>query len=77
LQVTAQTPPTLLIHSTDDKTVPVENSLAFYQALKDNNVPAEMHIYPYGGHGFSLAIGKGYLASWTDRCIDWLVSINK
>jgi acetyl esterase/lipase len=77
LQVTAQTPTTLLIHSTDDKAVPVENSLAFYQALKDNNVPAEMHIYPYGGHGFSLAIGKGYLSSWTDRCIDWLASISK
>lgn len=77
LQVTAQTPPTLLIHSTDDRTVPVENSLAFYQALKSNNVPAEMHIYPYGGHGFSLAIGKGYLSTWTDRCIDWLASINK
>lgn len=77
LQVTAQTPPTLLIHATDDKAVPVENSLAFYQALKDHNIPAEMHIYPYGGHGFSLAIGKGYLSSWTDRCIDWLISINK
>ena len=77
LQVTKETPPTLLIHASDDKTVPVENSLAFYQALVKNNVPAEMHIYPYGGHGFSLAIGKGYLASWTDRCIDWLRSLNK
>jgi acetyl esterase/lipase len=77
LQVTKETPPTFLVHATDDKTVPVENSLSFYQALKDNNIPAEMHIYPYGGHGFSLAIGKGYLSTWTDRCIDWLVSINK
>jgi len=77
LQVTRETPPTLLIHASDDKAVPVENSLVFYQALVKNNVPAEMHIYPYGGHGFSLAIGKGYLASWTDRCIDWLRSLNK
>lgn len=77
LQVTKETPPTFLIHSTDDKTVPVENSLVFYQALVNNNVPAEVHIYPYGGHGFSLAIGKGYLATWTDRCIDWLRSLNK
>lgn len=77
LQVTKETPPTLLVHSTDDGTVPVENSLSFYQALKNNSVPAEMHIYPYGGHGFSLAIGKGYLSTWTDRCIDWLRSINK
>jgi acetyl esterase/lipase len=77
LQVTKETPPTLLVHSTDDGAVPVENSLSFYQALKNNGVPAEMHIYPYGGHGFSLAIGKGYLSTWTDRCIDWLLSINK
>jgi acetyl esterase/lipase len=75
LQVTKNTPPTFLVHATDDKVVPVENSLSFYQALKDNDVPAEMHIYPYGGHGFSLAIGKGYLQTWTDRCIEWLQSL--
>jgi acetyl esterase/lipase len=72
LQVTKETPPTFLVHATDDKSVPVENSLLFYQALKDNNVPAEMHIYPKGGHGFGLALGKGYLETWTDRLIDWL-----
>lgn len=72
LQVTKQTPPTFLVHATDDKGVPVENSLLFYQALKDNGVPAEMHIYPAGGHGFGLGIGKGYLETWTDRMIDWL-----
>lgn len=75
LQVNAQTPPTFLLHATDDKGVPVENSLLFYQALKNHSVPAEMHIYPYGGHGFSLAIGKGYLQTWTDRCIDWMTSL--
>jgi acetyl esterase/lipase len=77
LQVTKETPPTFLVHASDDKTVPVENSIIFYQALIANNIPAEMHIYPYGGHGFGLAIGKGYLSSWTDRCIDWLKSLNK
>jgi acetyl esterase/lipase len=77
LQVTKETPPTFLVHATDDGGVPVENSLSFYQALKNNKVPAEMHIYPYGGHGFSLAIGKGYLATWPDRCIDWLRSLYK
>jgi len=75
LQVTKATPPTFLVHATDDKTVPVENSLLLYQALKDNNVPAEMHIYPTGGHGFGLALGKGYLETWTDRCVDWLRSL--
>ena len=75
LQVTGETPPTLLVHATDDKAVPVENTLSFYQALKNNGVHAEMHIYPYGGHGFSLAIGKGYLQTWTDRCMEWLRSL--
>ncbi|MES1218580.1 MAG: alpha/beta hydrolase [Bacteroidota bacterium] len=77
LQVTKQTPPAFLIHAADDKAVPVENSLLFFQALKDNNVPVEMHIYPTGGHGFGLAIGKGYLETWTDRYIDWLRALNK
>ena len=77
LQITAQTPPTFLVHATDDKSVPVENSLLFYQALKDNNVPAEMHIYPKGGHGFGLAVGRGYLETWTDRLVDWMRGLNK
>lgn len=72
LQVTKQTPPTFLVHATDDKSVPVENSLLFFQALKDNGIPAEMHIYPVGGHGFGLALGKGYLETWTERLVDWL-----
>jgi acetyl esterase/lipase len=72
LQVSKTTPPTFLVHATDDKSVPVENSLLFYQALKDNGVPAEMHIYPTGGHGFGLALGKGYLETWTDRLVDWM-----
>ncbi len=77
LQVTEKTPPTFLIHATDDKGVPVENSLLFYQALKDKGVPAEMHIYPTGGHGFGLGIGKGYLETWTDRLVDWLRGLKK
>jgi len=77
LQVGTTTPPTFLLHATDDLVVPVENSLAFYQALKNQGVPAEMHIYPEGGHGFSLAIGKDYLQTWTDRLADWLQKLNK
>lgn len=75
LQVSKATPPTFIVHSTDDKGVPVENSLLFYQALKAKEVPAEMHVYPYGGHGFGLATGRGYLESWPDRCLDWLRSL--
>jgi acetyl esterase/lipase len=54
LQVTPQTPPTFLVQAGDDKTVKVENTLNFYEALHRNGVPAEMHIYPGGGHGFGL-----------------------
>ncbi|GAA4893899.1 alpha/beta hydrolase [Flaviramulus aquimarinus] len=75
LHITKSTPPTFLVHSTDDKSVPVENSLNLYKALKDNDVKVEMHIYPTGGHGYALAIDKGYLQSWTDRLEDWLANL--
>ena len=77
LQVTEQTPPAFLVHSTDDKIVSVKNSLAYYNALHKNNIPAEIHIYPYGGHGFSLATNKGYLSSWIDICAEWVHYISK
>lgn len=72
LQIGHETPPTLLVHATDDTGVPVENSLLFYKGLKEKGVPATLHIYAKGGHGFSLATGDGYLHSWTDRVISWL-----
>ena len=75
-QVTEETPPTFLLHSTDDEGVPVENSLLFYKALKEKGHLPEMHIYPEGGHGFALAIGKGHLQGWTDRLYEWLQSID-
>lgn len=75
LQITNQTPPTFIVHSSDDSAVPVENSLYYYQALKKNGVPAEMHIYPTGGHGFGLALGKGALASWPSLMIAWIMEL--
>jgi acetyl esterase/lipase len=54
-RITAETPPVFLVHSDDDKTVPVMNSIAFYTALKKNKVPATMFIYDHGGHGFGMA----------------------
>ena len=72
LQVTEDTPPAILIHSDDDKAVPVENSIAYYKALRANQVSSELHIYPYGGHGYSLAIGRGHLSTWPDRVIEWI-----
>jgi acetyl esterase/lipase len=77
LQVTKQTPPTFLVHATDDKSVPVENSLLFYQALKDNSVSAEMHIFPKGGHGFGLGLGDKSLEVWPDLLVTWLRNLTK
>jgi acetyl esterase/lipase len=74
-QVNQQTPPAILIHSADDKSVPVQNSIRYYEALLHNNVSAEMHLYPNGGHGYSLALGRGHLATWPDRVIEWIFSL--
>lgn len=71
-QVTRDTPPTLLVHSTDDRTVPVENSLMFYSALRAAAVPAEMHIFEYGGHGFGLAPMDPVLGAWTTVAESWM-----
>jgi acetyl esterase/lipase len=77
LQVTKQTPPTFLVHATDDDAVPVENSLLFYQALKDHGVSAEMHIFPKGGHGFGLAVGNKSLEVWPDLLVTWMRGLAK
>lgn len=75
-QVSENTPPTFLVHATDDKAVPVENSLLFYQALKDKGVLVTMHIYPKGGHGFSLALSDDHLKGWTTRLLEWMNSLD-
>lgn len=67
LQVTAQTPPTFLVHAADDKTVKIENSILFFMALQKNKVPAEMHIMQKGGHGFGL--------NNKVEPIDWLMNV--
>jgi acetyl esterase/lipase len=70
--VTAQTPMTFLVAADDDKAVFPENSVNFYLALRKAGVPAEMHIYLHGGHGFGLAPFDPVLSSWTARLADWL-----
>ena len=73
LQVSPDTPPTFTFHSLDDKTVPVQLSLLFYEALINHQVPAEMHLYPIGGHGYSLGVNaEGTHTSWMNACISWL-----
>jgi acetyl esterase/lipase len=71
LQITQQTPPTFLVHAEDDKTVPVQNSLYFYESLLHHGVPAEMHLYPKGGHGFGLH-NKTTPDEWSERLHNWL-----
>lgn len=71
LQVTGQTPPTFLVHASDDGAVNPLNSILFYQALLKNKVRAELHIYQKGGHGFGLYI-KGTDIKWMDACKEWL-----
>lgn len=71
-QITPETPPTFLVFGDDDKVVPVENGVAFYMGLKKAKVPAEMHIYEKGRHGFGLGVGMGPVSSWPLRCTDWM-----
>jgi acetyl esterase/lipase len=74
LQVTKNTPPSFLVHAGDDGTVPVENSIRYYQACIKNKVLAEMHLYPKGGHGFGLN-NKTTADKWFDRLINWVNTI--
>jgi acetyl esterase/lipase len=71
-QVTAQSPPTFIFQTDGDKTVPAENSVLFYLALRKAGVQAEMHIYERGAHGAGLGTKDAILASWPDRLADWL-----
>lgn len=80
--VSEKTPPAFLWHTFSDGAVPVENSLLFAQALREKNIPFELHIYPEGPHGLSLATEETavkrashispHIAGWTKLCTDWL-----
>jgi len=59
-------------NTTEDETVPVQNSVLFYLALCKAHVPAEMHIYLTGKHGVGLGQTDSVLRTWTDRLADWL-----
>lgn len=72
LNVTEETPPTFLVLADDDGAVPPRNSIEFYSALKRNNVPAEMHIFQYGGHGFGMHKDGRPSDNWPDMFMDWL-----
>jgi Esterase/lipase len=67
LQVTANTPPTYITHAADDNVVDVDNSIRYFEALRHNKVPVEMHIYPSGGHGFIFR-----QPDWIDPLLLWM-----
>ena len=70
-QIDSSTPKAFLVHATDDKTVPVENTINYYLALKAHNVLGEMHVYEKGGHGFGLGT-EGTNKDWPKACEKWL-----
>lgn len=70
-QVDSLTPPTFLVHATNDKSVPDQNSVDYFQALNAHNVKCEIHLYATGGHGFGL--GRDHTTKqWTKKCEEWL-----
>jgi len=76
LQVRTDTPPAFIVHATDDRTVPVRNSLLIYEALHSKGVPVELHILSEGGHGFGLSVSNPHVGSWTGDLRLWLRSLN-
>lgn len=81
--ISSKTPPAFLWHTAADAIVPVQNSLLFAEGLASAGVPFELHIYPYGEHGLSLATPEvqdnikhfhsyPHVAGWLDECIEWL-----
>lgn len=76
MNVDSTTPPTFLVQAADDNLVPVENSIVFFEALKKNNIPVEMHIFPKGGHGFGLGLQSPSLHQWTGLFIQWLSGLD-
>jgi acetyl esterase/lipase len=71
-QVNKNTPPAFLFLAEDDHTVPIQNSINYFKALSKFKIPAELHIYEKGGHGFGLAKKSGTASEWSNACKNWL-----
>jgi acetyl esterase/lipase len=71
-QVTAATPPALLIHTQEDQSVPIENSIRFFQALTRAKVPAEFYAFERGSHGMGMKAEFGTASDWPKRAEEWL-----
>jgi len=70
--VTNQTPPCFIADAFNDKTVPPENSMLFYQALLDKNISTSFHVFPQGGHAININNNPGSTSLWKDLCSVWL-----
>ena len=70
--VTKETPPTFIFQTSEDLTVPAENSLHYFLALRRAGVPAEMHVFEKGAHGVGLANDTPALAPWSALLANWL-----
>ena len=75
LLVSDDTPTAFIWHTSEDPGVNVINSYRYAEALRKHNIPHEMHIFPYGGHGAGLAVGKPHIAQWTSLLINWFREI--
>ena len=71
-QIGKDTPPVFIVHAAEDQSVPVENSVLLYQALRRAGVPVELHLYEKGPHGFGLRAGLGPTSAWPHRCEEWM-----
>ncbi|MFC1569167.1 alpha/beta hydrolase [bacterium] len=71
-QVNEETPPAFLVHSINDEGVSIQNSLNYFKALRNNNVPCELHFFESGGHGYGINQGKGSEANWPETLYEWL-----
>ena len=76
LNVDKNTPPTIIIHSDNDVDVIPENSVSYYMALRKNNIPAALHIWEDGGHGYGLGKGRGSIESWPKIVQEWMKDRN-
>lgn len=72
LQVVDQTPATFIVHALNDSTVPVKNSLLFYDALVEKNVNASLHVFPQGGHGIQMFDNPGSTDLFPELMLLWL-----
>jgi acetyl esterase/lipase len=71
-RVTKDTPPMFLVHTAEDRSVPLENSIALFQALRAAGVPSELHVYDKGPHGFGFTRDLGPTSEWPRRLEEWM-----